>query len=864
MNRCHRTVWNAALGACVAVAENASAPRSGSRASARVVVGAALAWVGLAAGGVAHAADFTASNEAELIAAINAANASTDPTSTITVTSSMAISASLPALRANVSVRNPWVYTIGSATGGSMEFQAGSSYVGAGGAGSAGALLVGSVLGTTGGLTVRGAGALLQTVSLSTLAGHSDIRVLEGATMAVTGPQGIRLGGAATSNGGSSNVVVNGQGSSLTSGVAYYHHRGTLEVSGGGRLEARASVNLGVTAGGFTGLVTGAGSVLASTVGTINLGADGSATLTVADGGVVSANGGASAVNLAANAAGAAVLNIGGAVGQAAVAPGAVLASAINGGAGTAVLNFNHNAAAYDFAPAITGSLSLNHVGSGTTTLTRASTHSGATTISAGTLRAGVANAFSAASAHTVGAAGALDVGDFNQTLSTLTNAGTVSLPGGTLTMTGAYVGNGGTLRVGTAPGAGGLASGRLVLNGAGASATGTTLLGIANFGGLGAPTTGDGIEVITATGGATTNAQTTQDAFRLANGVVGGGAYQYRLYAADASGAGENWYLRSDGLRGEVALYAVVPEQFRALDIAMLGNRQQRMGESRAGTDAEGRERQAWGRVFSVDRDIAQQGTVNPTSRGRLNGFQTGTDLWTQANWRAGLYLGQLEGDMAVRGQASGAANYSSGRNELRSQYLGGYATWQRDSLSLDAVLQLGRHRYSATPAEGESSAGKGDSLMASVELGQGFALTPRWQIEPSLQLAYQHLSLDETGVSGATVQQDTDGSWVLRAGVRVKGLFNAGPGALRPYASLNLYQRSNSTDLTRFVGGAGGTDIISRTGGRSGELSAGLNWQLSPSVGLYGEVSQLWALGGGARTDSGISGGVGIRVLW
>ena len=821
---------------------------------------AALVLAGLATSGLSQAASFTASNEAELIAAIHAANASADPSSTIGLIGSFTVTATLPPIRGNVALSpSGGTLTVESAAGAGLTFEAGASY------GTLGGLQVGQTAGTAGALTVQGAGTSVTSTVLQGVSGQARIRVLDGGFLASTGPSGMRFGGtsATVSSGGIADVLVSGAGSRLRSSVLYIHQRGTLEVSDGGALEG-AVLHLGSMPGGFTGLVTGTGSRLASTTATINLGASGSATLTVADGAVVSANSGASAINLAANAAGSAVLNIGGAVGQAAVAPGAVIASAVNGGAGTAVLNFNHNAAAYSFAPAITGSISLNHVGSGTTTLTRASTYSGATHITGGTLRAGVANAFSAASAHTVGASGALDAGDFDQTLSTLNNAGTVSLPGGTLTMTGAYVGQGGTLRVGTAPGAGGLASGRLVLNGAGASATGTTLLGIAHFGGLGAPTTGDGIEVITATGGATTTAQTTKDAFRLANGVVGGGAYQYRLYAADANGVGENWYLRSDGLRGEVALYAVVPEQFRALDIAMLGNRQQRMGESRAGTDNSGRERQAWGRVFSVDRDIAQQGTVSPTSNGRLNGFQTGTDLWNEGDWRAGLYLGQLEGDLDVRGQASGAANYLSGRNDLRSQYLGGYATWQRDSLSLDAVLQLGHHRYSATPAQGESSAGKGDSLMASLEAGQGFALSPRWLIEPSVQLAYQRLSLDETGLSGASVQQDTDGSWIARMGVRVKGLFNAGPGALRPYASLNLYKRSNSTDITRFVGGAGGTDISSRTGGSSSELSAGLDWRLSPTVSLYGEVSRLWDLGGDARTGSGLSGGVGVRVLW
>ena len=823
MNRCPGTGWNAAL-----------------------------VMAGLAASGVAQAADFTAANEAELITAINQANASADPSSTIILTANFTVTGVLPPIRGNVAVNPAGSNTAVESVGGAaLTFEGGASY------GTLGNLQVGNTAGTTGALTVQGTGSAVRTVSLLGSAGQVNISVLDGGLLTATGPSGVRLGGTSptVSGGGVANVRVSGAGSAFTSGVGFVHQRGTLEVSNGGTVEGRAAVHLGSTPGGFTGVVTGAGSRLASTIATINLGASGTATLTVADGGLVSANSGNSAVNLAANAGGSAVLNIGGAVGAAAAAPGTVLASVVNGGLGTAVLNFNHNASAYGFAPAITGSTSVNHVGSGVTTLTGTSTYVGATTISGGTLRAGADSVFSAASAHTVGASGTLDVGAFNQTLSALNNAGTVSLASGTLTMTGAYVGHGGTLQLG---------GGRLVLDGAGASASGNTLLRITNFDALGAETTGDGIEVITATGGATTTAQTTRDAFRLANGVVGGGAYQYRLVAADANGAGENWYLRSEGYRAEVALYAVVPEQFRALDIAMLANRQQRMGELRTAIDADGRERQAWGRVFSVDRDIAQQGTVSPTSNGRLNGFQTGTDLWTHANWRAGLYLGQLEGDMAVRGQESGAANYSSGRNDLRSQYLGGYATWQRDSLSLDAVLQLGRHRYTATPAEGESSAGKGDSVMASLEAAQGFALSPRWQIEPSAQVAYQHLSLGDTGLSGATVQQDTDGSWIVRAGVRVKGLFNAGPGALRPYASLNFYKRSNSTDVTRFAGGVGGTDINSRTGGNSGELSLGTSWQLSPRTSLYGELSQLWELGGDARTDSGISGGVGVRVLW
>ena len=137
-------------------------------------------------------------------------------------------------------------------------------------------------------------------------------------------------------------------------------------------------------------------------------------------------------------------------------------------------------------------------------------------------------------------AAGAtLDTGGFNQRVAALSNSGTVSLvsasAGSTLTVTGAYVGNAGVLQLGT-----GLpASDRLVIDGATATASGTTSVQIATLGGLGALTTGNGIEVISARNGATTTAQTTRSAFSLAGGHVDAGAFEYRLHAGRCAGRG-------------------------------------------------------------------------------------------------------------------------------------------------------------------------------------------------------------------------------------------------------------------------------------------------------------------------------------
>ena len=580
--------------------------------------------------------------------------------------------------------------------------------------------------------------------------------------------------------------------------------------------------------------------------------------------------------------------------------------SSLSGTGGTVALNAQtltaDQAGDSSFAGAIVGTGGLVKTGAGALTLSGNNIYAGATNVAAGTLRAGAANSFSAASAYTVASGATLDAAGFNQTLSSLSNAGTVSLPGSTpgntLTITGPCGGNGGTLPLGTALGDSTSASDRLVLSGASASASGKTQIQVTNLGGLGALTTGNGIEVVSATGGATTTAQTTKDAFSLAGGHVDAGAYEYRLHAADASGAGENWYLRSTAAavvpdpaipavpavpgpaeepdsapapvplyRAEVPLYAVVPEQFREFDFAMLGNLHQRVGDERAASSSGTAwgNRQGWGRIISMDRDIAQQGTVNPSSNGRLNGFQAGTDLWANPNWRTGLYAGQLEGDMDVNGFARGVVNYAAGRNDLRSQYLGAYATWsQPGGTYVDGVLQAGRHRYTAYPAQGQASSGKGDSLVASIEVGQGFAIAPRWVLEPQLQLAYQHLSLDDTAISGATIQQDVDGGWIARAGVRVKGAFDAGPGMLQPYARANLYKRSSGTDVTRFIGPAASTDIVSRTGGTSSELALGATWQLGQATSLYGELGKLWDLSGDARTSSGVSGSVGVKVLW
>jgi len=656
------------------------------------------------------------------------------------------------------------------------------------------------------------------------------------------------------------------------------------------------------------GTLVDAGTLATDTSGALGMGA-----VSIASGAALQFGGKADAGKLAianqgtlrlqdgANAASATVTNAAGAQVRIDLATtGASIGSL--GGAGDVVLGakaLTTGAVGSDstISGAITGAGgSLVKVGAGTLTLAGTASYSGETRVAAGTLKAGAANAFSAASSAVVAGGATLNLAGFSQTVAGLANSGTVALagatPGTTLTVKGNYVGNNGVLKLGTVLNGGAGPSDRLVIDGGAVS--GKTSVQIANIGGLGARTSGAGIEVVSALNGATTTAQTTKDAFVLAGGHVDAGAFEYRLYAGDAAGGGENWYLRTDtgpgtpgnpgnpggtGLptyRAEASLFAALPNQLRQSNLGMLASRSQRIGDddvrggassgagSTSGTD--GSYRRAWGRLISTDMDIRQGGTVSPHSEGRVTGLQAGTDLWANPDWRAGIYVGQLDGDTRVSGFGSGLLNSATGRNDLRSQYLGLYGTFAtEDGFYADAVLQAGRHRYTVQPMLSAGVEGKGNSFLASIEVGKAFAIgAGGWSVEPQLQLIHQRLRLDDVSIPGALVQQDADSGWIGRAGVRIKGSFATGAGTLQPYARLNVYRSAKGNDVARFVNPAAITPVGAPIGGTSTELAAGFTLSVSQRTSLYGELGKQWASGGDARVGSSINAAAGVRVKW
>lgn len=730
--------------------------------------------------------------------------------------------------------------------------------------------------------------------------GPGLVRLGPGGTIA-TGTAGVGTLGIGNGAGVTGDVSVSGSGATwrvLGSGAMKVGNsgRGALTISNGGLVDVASAttVYIAQNAGANgTALVTGNGSIWQMTGG-LMIGSAGTGALTVADAGKVSA----SAVTLAANVGGIGKLNIGAAAGSPAAAPGALDASSVSFGSGAGSIDFNHTdtSGSYTFAPLISGNGTVNQL-AGTTVLSASNTYTGPTNVLGGTLKAAAAGAFSASSAHTVAAGAVFDAGGLNQTLGSLQNAGIVNLlsstPGRTLTINGAYVGLGGVLNLSTVLGDSSSVGERLVFNGPGATASGNTTIHVTNLGGLGALTSGNGIEVVSALNGATTTAQTTRNAFALANAHVDAGAFEYRLYAADAQGAGENWYLRSEAsptpeppqpapptppappptpparpvplYRAEVPMFAALPAQQRQADLSMLGNLQRRIGDE--GVPATGNsdgQRQAWARAIYTDLDIQQQGVSAPASKGSVSGLQAGTDLLANGNWRAGVYVGYLDGGADVSGSARGVIG-RLGSNDLQSRYLGGYATWM-DSTGLyaDAVLQGGSHRYDVRPDINPSASGKSSSTAASLEVGKPFPLAEGWSIEPQAQIAYQRSKFDNVLISGALISQDAESGWIGRLGVRVKGDIATRAGRLQPYARVNLYHASSGTDVATFIGPAASTPIASTTGYTSTEAAGGMTLTLSPVTTLYGEISHLFSSGGDLRVKSSVQGSLGVRISW
>lgn len=420
------------------------------------------------------------------------------------------------------------------------------------------------------------------------------------------------------------------------------------------------------------------------------------------------------------------------------------------------------------FAGIIQGTGGLTVTG-GTQTLSGANTYGGATTVSGGTLAAGAVNAFSSVSAHSVLGGGTLDLGGFNQTLVSLDNAGLVRLggaPGTTLTVTGNYVGNGGTLNLNAKFGGDASSTDRLVVNG---DTSGTSALKVTNVGGGGAQTT-EGIKVVQVDGASNGTFALQGDYTFHGQQAVIGGAYAYTLQKNGiATPADGDWYLRSSLINPPpaapsgpiyqpgVPLYEAMPQVLHALN--SLPTLQQRVGNRYSDINAVNTAAASSGGGAATEpnafwgRTEGSYSSFKPTSSTTLSGTnigqwkaRTGLDGQLYAN-QDGTLIGGVTAHFGTA-IADIRSKYGDGRISATGTGFGGTLTWYGESgFYVDGQAQatfFNSNLKSDLVGRDIANGIRGVGYATSIETGKRFGVSGPWALTPQAQLVYSALDAD------------------------------------------------------------------------------------------------------------------------
>ncbi|HIF4729312.1 TPA: autotransporter outer membrane beta-barrel domain-containing protein [Citrobacter amalonaticus] len=703
----------------------------------------------------------------------------------------------------------------------------------------------------------------------------------------ISGIDELRIGEYAANAQGT--VTIDGANSSVSSvwSVVGDQGRGNLVITRGGSLSLSEHMNIGYVGNtsntsrngyGVT-LVDGENSLLDVTEG-IYLGGfaitpnDATGILTVSNGATVRSG---NLIWLAVGEGSTGILNIGGAKGEAQQAAGTLDLPRIHlgntGGMNTAELNFNHNSDDFALSAKITGTGEVNHVGSGTTTLTGANTYQGLTHVASGTLRAGVENTLSARSDYRVDSGAQLDLNGYSQTLNSLELAGTAILSSPsqvkaaftptTMTINGDYTGNNGLLALRTVLGDDLSATDKLVVRG---DTSGTTRVSVSNAGGNGAATT-EGIRIIDVEG--------VSNGTFVKEGRIVAGAYDYDIVKRD----NQNWSLTSVALPGPIPPTPPVepkepevpapptpagPHQYRPETGSYLANilaantlfttrLHDRLGETQY-TDAltgEQKVTSLWMRhIGGHNRFKDGSGQISTQSNRYV--MQLGGDIaqWSTDDldrWHLGLMAGYANSKSRSHSSLTG---YTS-RGEISGYSAGLYGTWYANDADKTGAYVDGWMLYNwfDNTVSGQGLASEkydSDGITASVETGYTWKLAEFSErnalyIQPKAQVTWMDVQADtHVEKNGTRVVDKTDGNLQTRLGVKAylqghNAMDDGKDRTFQPFVEANWIHNTSSYSVKM--------DDISNDvkGNRNiGELKVGVEGQLNQRLQLWGNVAQ------------------------
>ncbi|HAH7616921.1 TPA: autotransporter adhesin Ag43 [Escherichia coli] len=341
-------------------------------------------------------------------------------------------------------------------------------------------------------------------------------------------------------------------------------------------------------------------------------------------------------------------------------------------------------------------------------------------------------------------------------------------------------------------------ASDQLVINGG--QATGKTWLAFTNVGNsnLGVATTGQGIRVVDAQNGATTE----EGAFALSRPLQAG-AFNYTLNRD----SDEDWYLRSENAyRAEVPLYASMLTQAMDYDRILAGSRSHQTGVNGENNSVR---LSIQGGHLGHDNNGGIARGATPESSGsygfvRLEGDLLRTEV-AGMSVTAGVY--GAAGHSSVDVKDDDGSRAGTVRDDAGS--LGGYLNLTHTSSGLwaDIVAQGTRHSMKASSDNNDFRA-RGWGWLGSLETGLPFSITDNLMLEPQLQYTWQGLSLDDGQDNAGYVKFGHGSAQHVRAGFRL----------------------GSHNDMT-FGEGTSSRDTL-RDSTKHGVSELPVNWWVQPSV--------------------------------
>lgn len=302
-------------------------------------------------------------------------------------------------------------------------------------------------------------------------------------------------------------------------------------------------------------------------------------------------------------------------------------------------------------------------------------------------------------------------------------------------------------------------ASDQLVINGG--QATGKTWLAFTNVGNsnLGVATSGQGIRVVDAQNGATTE----EGAFALSRPLQAG-AFNYTLNRD----SDEDWYLRSENAyRAEVPLYASMLTQAMDYDRILAGSRSHQTSVSGENNSVR---LSIQGGHLGHDNNGGIARGATPESSGsygfvRLEGDLLRTEV-AGMSLTTGVY--GAAGHSSVDVKDDDGSRAGTVRDDAGS--LGGYLNLVHTSSGLwaDIVAQGTRHSMKASSDNNDFRA-RGWGWLGSLETGLPFSITDNLMLEPQLQYTWQGLSLDDGQDNAGYVKFGHGSAQHVRSGFRL-----------------------------------------------------------------------------------------------